>query len=74
MESCRCNEKRQELGMDEVIRSFIVERRLLLSRGFDHLARLWRFVLAFTPCALFLCEIVGDTLDTCGANLYVPRA
>ena len=48
--------------MDEVIRSVLVERRLL-SGGSDQLAGLWRFVLAFTPYALFLCEIVA--LNTC---------
>lgn len=47
--------------MDEVIRSVLVECRLL-SGSFDHLARLWRFVLAFTPYTLFLCETIGDTL------------
>ena len=37
--------------MDEVIRIVLVERRLLFG-GSDHLAGLWRFVLAFTPVPL----------------------
>ena len=55
--------------MDEVIRSVLVERRLL-SGGSDYLARLWRFVLAFTPYALFLCKTVGGTLTTCAEPAY----
>ena len=57
-------------GMDEVIRSVLVDRRLL-SGGSDHLARLWRFILAFTPYALFLYETVGVTLNACAEPAYL---